>query len=116
MGVRINKPWQDLTVENLRTVAGHLGVYQLANVTEEIVYIGVADARSLFGLNGELAKVLENPPDGAVKFRIEVNMSYRTRYTELLAAYQNDYGQLPPANIDVDPRMLGRLRPGGGPG
>ena len=115
MAVRINKPWRDLTAKNLRAVAGHLGVYQLADARDEIVYIGVADARSLFGLKGELAKALENPPNDAVKFRVEVNMSYRTRHAELLGAYQHDFGQLPRANIDIDRRTLGRLRPGGGP-
>lgn len=113
MPVRMDKPWTPLNENSLMTVAAHLGVYQLASDTEEIVYIGVADARTLFGIKGELLKVIDNPPAGASKFRYEVNMAYRTRHAELLQAYQHDYGSLPVGNTDVDPRMLGRLRPGG---
>lgn len=115
MAVRLNKPWKNLTADNLKRVASHLGVYQLANADDEIVYIGVADARTKFGLKGELAKALDGPPAGATKFRIEINMSYRTRHAELLQAFQHDFGRLPEANTDIDPRRLGRLRPGGGP-
>ena len=116
MTVRLDKPWQVLTPKNLALIAGHLGVYQLANDAGEILYIGVADARTRFGLKGELAKAIDAPPVGVTRFRVEVNMSYRTRHAELLQAFQHDYGRLPEANRDIDPRMLGRLRPGGRPG
>ena len=113
MPVRLDKPWQPLNEEAISLIAGHLGVYQLADASEEIVYIGVADARSLFGLKGELKKAMAGPPAGATQFRAEVNMAYRTRHAELLQAYMHDHGELPVANTDVDPRMLGRLRPAG---
>ena len=116
MAVRLDKPWRDLTAENLVRVTGHLGIYQLANGADEILYIGVAGGRTKFGLKGEIAKALGAPPAGVTKFRFEVNMAYRTRHAELLGAFQFDYGRLPRANTDIDPRMLGRLRPGGGPG
>jgi hypothetical protein len=112
MAVRLDKPWRDLDAENLARVTGHLGVYQLANDAGEILYIGVAGGRTRYGLKGELAKALDAPPPGVTKFRVEVNMSYRTRHAELLEAYMHDHGTLPEANTDVDPRMLGRLRPG----
>ena len=112
MAVRLDKPWQPLTAESIAGVAGHLGVYQLGNDAGEIVYIGVAGGRSLFGLKGELQKVLEDPPAGATRFRVEVNMAYRTRHFELLQAYWSDHGRLPEANTDIDTRSLGRLRPG----
>ena len=113
MPVRMNKPWAPLNENSLTTVASLLGVFQLANDTDDLVYIGVADARTLFGIKGELQKAILNPPAGASKFRYEVNMAYRTRHAELLQAYQNDHGSLPVGNTDIDPRMLGRLRPGG---
>lgn len=116
MAVRLDKPWRDLTAANLGRVTGHLGVYQLANEAGEILYIGVAGGRTKFGLKGEIAKALDSPPAGVTKFRFEVNMAYRTRHAELLEAFVHDYGGLPVANTDIDPRMLGRLRPGGGPG
>ena len=113
MPVRMDKPWAPLKEESLTTVASHLGVYQLADDAGEIVYIGVAGARTLFGLKGELRKAIADPPAGASQFRYEVNMAYRTRHAELLQAYQHDHGTLPVGNTDVDPRMLGRLRPAG---
>ena len=113
MAIRMDKPWKPLHENSLKTVASHLGVFQLANDAGEIVYIGVADARKLFGLKGELRKMIANPPADATQFRVEVNMAYRTRYTELLQVHQHDHGTLPVGNADIDPRVLGRLRPAG---
>lgn len=112
MAVRLDKPWIPLTPENVGRLAGLLGVYQLANGNGDIVYIGVAGGRSLFGLKGELEKQLADPPAGATQFRVEANMSYHTRHLELLGVYRNDFGRLPVANTDVDERHLGRLNPG----
>jgi hypothetical protein len=112
MAVRLDKPWIPLTAENVKKLAGLLGVYQLADADGEIVYIGVAGGRSLFGLKGELEKMLKEPPAGATQFRTEANMAYHTRHQELLGAFRNDFGRLPVANTDVDERVLGRLNPG----
>ncbi len=112
MAVRLDKPWMPLTAESLKLIASHLGVYQLANEAGDIVYIGVAGARTLFGLKGELQKAMDDPPAGAMQFRVEVNMAYRTRHFELLQAYWSDHGVLPAANTDIDTRSLGQLRPG----
>jgi hypothetical protein len=112
MAVRLDKPWIPLTEENVATLPGHLGVYELANGAGEIVYIGVAGGRSPFGLKGALVEALQLPPAGATQFRYEVNMAYHTRYLELLQAYRYDYGRLPVGNLTIDARSLGRLRPG----
>ncbi|MBT4042874.1 MAG: hypothetical protein HOK21_13310 [Rhodospirillaceae bacterium] len=112
MAVRLDKSWIPLNDENVAKLAAHLGVYQLANDDGEILYIGMAGARSLFGLKGELKTALEEPPAGVTQFRIEVNMSYRTRRLELLQTYMHDHGELPAANTDIDANSIGRLRPG----
>jgi hypothetical protein len=112
MAVRLDKPWIPLTEEHVARVTGHLGVYELANASEEIVYIGVAGGRALFGLKGALMDVLPVPPAGASLFRYEVNMAYHSRYRELLQAYYSDHGCLPVGNDNVDVRSLGRLRLG----
>ncbi len=112
MAVRLDKPWLPLTEEHISTLAGHLGVYQLADASGDIVYIGVAGGRSPHGLKGELTQALQAPPAGARQFRCEVNMAYHTRYMELLQVYRHDHGRLPPGNTDVDERHLGRLRLG----
>lgn len=112
MAVRLDKPWMPLTEENVARLTGHLGVYQLADDASEIVYIGVAGGRSLFGLKGALTDVLQLPPAGATRFRCEVNMAYHTRYLELLQAYRHDHGRLPVGNDHIDEKSLGRLRLG----
>jgi hypothetical protein len=113
MAVRMSKPWRPLNAAEADKVAGNLGVYQLANEAGEIVYIGVAGGKSLFGLRGEIQAKAGTPPEGATQFRLEVNTSYRTRHRELLMAYMFDNeGRLPPLNPPDDGRGLGRLSPG----
>lgn len=111
MAIRLDKTWTPLTDDNVRSLPGQLGVYQLGNADGEILYIGVAGGRSLFGLRGEIARALEDPPPGATCFRYEVNSAYSTRHQELLMAFKADHGRLPAANTDVDETRLGRLSP-----
>lgn len=111
MAIRLDKDWTELTEENVQRLGGQLGVYQLGNDSGEILYIGVAGGRSLFGLRGEVGKALENPPAGATRFRVEVNSAYLSRHLELLMAFKADHGRLPVANTDVDESRLGRLSP-----
>ena len=59
MSIRLDKPWIEFSKQSIDRVTGHLGVYQLANAGKEIIYIGIAGARSRFGLRGELQKWLE---------------------------------------------------------
>lgn len=113
MAVRLNKTWVPLDKEHVDKVAAHLGVYQLGNKRGDILYIGVADARSRFGLKGELTSQLNDKFTDATCFRIEVNMSYRTRHLELLQAFVHDHERLPACNIEIDMASLGRLRPAG---
>ena len=67
MPVRLEKPWIPLTPEHVAKLPGHLGVYELADAAGEIVYIGVAGGRSLFGLKGALTDVLHAPPAAAAQ-------------------------------------------------
>ena len=111
MAIRMTKPWQALTEDEVRKLPAQLGVYQLANDDEEIVAIGFAGGRSLFGLRGELLDLVERAPHGATQFRCEVNMQYQTRYRELIMLHVADHDRLPPFN-EVDPPInLGRLSP-----
>jgi hypothetical protein len=113
IAVRMSKPWRPLNPAEANKVAGNLGVYQLANEAGDILYIGVATGRSLFGLRGEIQGQAASPPAGATQFRLEVNTSYRTRHRELLMAYQFDHGgKLPPLQPVEDGRGLGKLSPG----
>ena len=113
MAVRMTKAWRPLNAVEADKVAGNLGVYQLANDAGEVLYIGVAGGRSLFGLRGEIQEKAESPPPGVTSFRLEVNTSYRTRHRELLMAHQFDNdGALPSLNPEEDGRGLGKISPG----
>ena len=78
MPVRLDKPWIPLTPEHIAQLPGHLGVYQLADAAGEIVYIGMAGGRSLFGLKGALTEALDAPPAGcdAVSLRGDYGVSH----------------------------------------
>jgi len=110
MGVRLEKPWRDLTAENVAALAGELGVYQLADAEGRVLRIGYAGGRTLFGLRSELAAALA--AGEAARFRIEVNAQYMSRYDELLMVHVADHGALPPGNATDAQRRLGRLSPG----
>ncbi len=54
MAVRLDKPWGTFTEQEVARVGGQLGVFELADEQGNVVYIGGAGGRSLFGLRGEL--------------------------------------------------------------
>ena len=110
MGVRLEKPWRELTAANVAGLAGELGVYQLGDVQGRILRIGYAGGRTLFGLRSELEAALT--ANEAAKFRTEVNAQYLSRYEELLMVHKADFGELPPGNAADAGRRLGRLSPG----
>jgi hypothetical protein len=107
MSIRLEKPWLPLTTENLRSVKGQLGVYQLGSADDGVTFIGYAGGKSLFGLKGELNTRLSEGPE--TNFRLEVTTAYQTRYRELLMIHIADHG-IPPRDNDKLPR-LGKLSP-----
>jgi hypothetical protein len=110
MGVRLEKPWRDLTAANVAALDGELGVYQLGDAEGRVVRIGYAGGRTLFGLRSELAAALA--AGEAARFRTEVTAGYMSRYDELLMVHVADHGALPPGNAAEARRRLGRLSPG----
>ena len=110
MGVRLEKPWRELTAENVAALGAELGVYQLADAEGGVLRIGYAGGRTLFGLRSELAAALA--AGEAAKFRTEVTAGYMSRYDELLMVHRADFGELPPGNAADAGRRLGRLTPG----
>ena len=110
MRLRLDKPWQDLTAKTAAGLPGQLGVYQVADASGAVLYIGQAGARSPFGLRSELQRELAERGAGC-QFRVEVNQQYRTRWFELLMVHQADHGSLPADNAKNPPPNLGRLSP-----
>lgn len=110
MNVRLNKPWVPLAPQNVGQLSGQLGVYQIQDPSGQVVLIGYAGGRSLFGLRGELEHELANRAPGH-SFRCEITMQYISRYKELLMVHAADHGELPVENRESAPSNLGRIRP-----
>lgn len=108
--LRLDKPWRPLTADEAARLPGQLGVYQIADATGTVLFIGHAGARSAFGLRSELQREARERGRGC-QFRVEVNQQYRTRWFELLMVHQADHGALPPDNAKSPPPNLGRLSP-----
>jgi hypothetical protein len=112
MGIRLEKPWIDLTSERVAELHGELGVFQIADEHGDIVFIGYAGGRSLFGLKGELEAALARYRDQKVRFRVEVTSQYLSRHEELLMIHKHDHGELPRDNHAERKRKIGRITPG----
>jgi hypothetical protein len=109
MSIRCTKPWRSIDAASLATLPGQLGVFEFADAAERVVFIGRADARSLFGLRGEIARCAGELPNARL-FRFEVTTAYHTRYLELLMVHAYDFDALPRFNPPLP--TLGRLTPG----
>jgi len=104
--VQLTKPWRPCV--HLEVLPGHMGVFELGNERGEVIYVGCAGGRSLFGLRGEIQAAAARFGD-ATCFRYEVTTAYLTRYQELLMAHRARSGGLPTGNGEVP--GLGRLSP-----
>jgi hypothetical protein len=108
MTIRLNKPGIPLDASALESLPGQLGVFEFADASGEVIFIGRADARSLFGLRSEIAKHAKAVAD-ARAYRLEITTAYHTRYLELLMVYHADHARLPAHNEPMP--SLGRLSP-----
>ena len=106
MSIRCEKAWLPRT--DLNGLYGHMEVFQLGNDVGEVIFIGYAGGRSLFGLKGEIVSEFERLSDASC-YRFEINTAYLTRYQELLMIHVADHGVLPPYNEPMP--NLGRLSP-----
>lgn len=112
MAIRLTKPWIPIE-EGLAGLRGHLGVFQLADTEQQIVYIGYAGGNSLFGLRGEVSAMSKEIADSAF-VRVEITTAYLSRYRELMMIHIADHGSPPPANkLTKQPLTLGKLSPAG---
>lgn len=106
MSIRCVKPW--IPSDDRDELFGHMGIFQLGNAAGEVIFIGYAGGRSLFGLKGEIQSEFERLSDASC-YRFEINTAYLTRYQELLMIHIADHGVVPPHN-ELPPN-LGRLSP-----
>lgn len=106
MAIRLTKPWVAID-EALGVLHGHLGVFQLANADGEVIFIGYAGGKSLFGIRAEVAAAAERVPN-AVSVRYEITTAYLSRFRELMMVHISDFGAPPEANPPIN---LGKLSP-----
>lgn len=98
------KEWQSFDPAGIKKLSGAQGVYELADAQGDVIYIGFAGSKALFGLRGKIADHFgeqePNPVIGArvARFRYEVNSMYYSRWVELLSRYREDYEALPEGN------------------
>ncbi len=121
----IRKPWTAASADAIQAVPAVVGVYEIADLEGELLYIGQAGGREPFGLRSRLAAHFggaeANPVlrERAHSFRWEANQQYTTKRLELLMQYQRDQAAAwPPANAAggwQDQPQLGRLRRSDGP-
>ena len=119
--MRVRKPWTewDDTID-YREIPGAMGIFEIADAEKRTLYIGKAGARSPFGLRGELFRHFSTPGrlaganwthplmgqtfpsiKGRAKYyRYEVNHQYYSRWLAALSRFKEDWGILPPANIE----------------
>lgn len=111
MATRLTKPWM-LIADAVKRLHGHLGVFELADADDNVIYIGYAGASSQFGLRAEVSAAAQDI-SSAVSARYEVTSAYHSRYRELLMAHTADYGEPPACNPPEMLRQitLGKLSP-----
>lgn len=101
--------WLPLTQDAVEAAPGCPGVYQLADHQGLPFRIGYAGGKSLFGLRGELARLIAENAGREVRFRMEVNMQYISRWKELMMVHRALYGEIPVGNPKSDAEHLGFL-------
>jgi len=109
MQIRCTKPWLPIDAAALEALPGQLGIFELADAAGCVIFIGRADARSLFGLRSEVMRRAREIGD-ATAFRYEVTTAYHTRHLELLMVHRADHAALPKYNEPMP--SLGTLSPG----
>src|SRR4051794_36072362 len=95
----IDKPWTELTTDNVRAVPATTGVFQIADDTGHVVDIDYAGGHSVFGLREKLTERV--PADGRkLRFRYETHSVYLSRFAELLMVARADTGEVPSAVLE----------------
>jgi len=102
--VPIDKPWTPRDRLTAKDLPGTVGVYELSDRDGEIIFVGCAGGRSLFGLRGMLTEHCSGKdPNPIIRgrtaaYRYEITTNYLIRRLELLSRFHEDHGHLPAGN------------------
>ena len=107
----MEKAWRPFTPEEVESVPGHMGVYEIADADHGLLDIGRAGGATRFGLRGELSEALPRWGDRATWFRFEVTLAYWSRHQELLMLARHDDGRLPESCSEEEAALLGHISP-----
>ena len=92
--------------EGADRLSGSNGVYELADENFNILYVGYAGSRAIYGLRGKIVAHLSDREPNAhllskvVYFRYEVTSSYLSRWTEVVGRY-HEAGRMPVVNSQL---------------
>lgn len=115
----IKHPWETYDLAKYREYSGSYGVYEIADESRNVLYVGQAGGNSTYGLRGKIAEHFSpdepNPVlrERARYFRYEVSNMYVSRYLEILGRYREEHGRLPEGNTASNEPLpaLPRFRP-----
>jgi hypothetical protein len=96
-----------------RKLSGSNGIYELADESLKVLYVGYAGSRARYGLRGKLMDHFsEKEPNPEIRgkaryFRYEVTSSYLSRWTEVIGRY-SQVEALPSGNVAANelPRRM----------
>lgn len=105
--------WQPATSARLEEAMVGTGVYELRDPTGEVVDIGFAGGREIFGLRSALGRALAGNLDAGWSFRCEPHVQYMSRYVELVLDFKFRHGGNLPARAQLRGiEISGRIDPG----
>ncbi len=97
----IDAPWRKLIPEQIRNAPDYGGVYECADILQDLVYIGSTD--SLLHTM-ELMMDRKDPDFHAVAFfRFHPTNDHAAELAKLIEAYKQKYNCLPPINLKKTP-------------